>query len=375
MHTQPFYTDADIRLASLLPSESFLADKVTDLPADTVERIIVNPPDEEFGFLHEAAIIEFGGVLYAAWYNCPVYELNGYTPICERRSTDGGRTWSERRVICGDPGGKILYCPPVFGIDGGRLYLFVNQMVAPDHIHALDLYVLNPETDRFEKLWSRPVPFKLNTNAVRLSGGKRMLPGRVGVLDGFPNTPAVLLSADGRSDDGRLDTEWRLVRIMKNGDLPDGSALVHPEISVIENRGVLWMFCRDDARRVPLVFRSGDGGETWSGPMAHDIPIIASKIYCGTLTGGRNYLIANIDKGDRSRLAVYFSEKGSVRFTKRMILFDGSLPGANCTTTACHYPAACEANGKLYVLATLNYDSFTRRGAVLFVVDLHDALD
>ena len=369
MSLTDLYSPEERRLASLLPSASFLADTVADLPTDTVETVIVNPPDEEFGFLHEAAIIEFGGVLYAAWYNCPVHELNGYTPICERRSTDGGRTWSERRVICGDTSGKILYCPPVFGIDGGRLFLFVNQMVAPDHIHTLDLYVLNLETDRFELLWSRSVPFKLNTNAVRLSGGKRMLPGRVGDLDGFPNTPAVLLS-----DDGRPDTEWRLVRIMTNGDLPDGSALVHPEISVIENGGVLWMFCRDDARRVPLVFRSDDGGETWSGPMAHDIPIIASKIYCGTLSDGRNYLIANIDKGDRSRLAVYFSEQGSVRFTERMILFDGSLPGADCTTTACHYPAGCEADGKLYVLATLNYDSFTRRGAILFTIDLRAVL-
>ncbi|MBR4185581.1 MAG: exo-alpha-sialidase [Clostridia bacterium] len=364
MSGQPMNTEADRRLAAMLPHETFLAEEVADLDTDGVEAVIVNPPDGQFGFLHEAAVVEFNGTLYAAWYNCPATELQGYTPICGRRSKDGGRTWSERTVICDDPSGKLLYCPPVFGIDGGRLYLFVNRMVAPDHIHSLDLYVLDPASDRFERLWSKPVPFKLNTNAVRLPDGRRMLPGRVGELDGFPNTPAVLLS-----DDGRLDDDWRQVKIMENGDLPDGSALVHPEISVIENGGTLRMFCRNDARQVPLVFRSDDLGETWSGPIAHDIPIIASKIYCGTLSDGRHYLIANIDKRDRSRLAVYFSEKGSLTFSRRMILFDGCLPGYGPKTTACHYPAAYEANGKLYVIATLNYETSVRRGAVLFTVD------
>ncbi len=364
MNPYDAYDAADRRLADLLPRESFLAETVEELPSDRVRSAVVNPPDERFGFLHEAAIIEFGGTLYAAWYNCPARELQGYTPICGRHSHDGGKTWSDLTVICDDPEEKILFCPPVFAVEGGKLYLFVNRMVAPDHIHALDLYVLDPVTDRFIQLWSRPVPFKLNTNAVTLPNGKRMLPGRVGELDGFPNTPAVLLS-----DSGKPDADWRLVKIAENGDLPDGSALVHPEISVIESGGSLRMFCRDDARRVPLVFRSDDCGESWTGPFAHDIPVVASKIYCGSLSDGRHYLIANIDNSDRSRLAVYFTNGDDLRFEKRMILFDGSLPAVPGATTACHYPAACEADGKLYVITTLNYDSFTRRGAVLFTVD------
>ena len=97
MHAQPYYIDGDIRLASPLTSVSFLADTTADLPTDTVETVIVNPPDEEFGFLHEAAIIEFGGALYASWYNCPAHELNGYTPICERRSAYTRRASVRRR--------------------------------------------------------------------------------------------------------------------------------------------------------------------------------------------------------------------------------------------------------------------------------------
>jgi len=360
----PFFNDADRRLADMLPSMRFLADSAEELPADDVQRVSVHVPDGRFGFLHETAVIEYHGVLYASWYNCTVHELNGYTPICEKRSYDGGRTWTELRIVADDPTGKILYCPPVYAIDHDRLYMFVNQMVAPDHIHSLDLYCLNPVTDRFELLWSRPVPFKLNTNAVRLPDGKWMLPGRVGELDGFPNTPAVLIS-----DSGTIDGGWRLVKIAENGDLPDRERLVHPEISVICAENRLYMFCRNDNRHVPLVYVSDDSGETWSGACGHDIPYIGSKIYTGTLTDGRNYLIANIDILNRSRLAVYFSDKNSVRFTQRMILFDAALP-ENSGTTACHYPAACEADGYLYIISTLNYENFERRGAHLFKIKL-----
>ncbi|MCR5263819.1 MAG: hypothetical protein K6D94_08100, partial [Clostridiales bacterium] len=83
----------------------------------------------------------------------------------------------------------------------------------------------------------------------------------------------------------------------------------------------------------------------------------------------RHYLIANIDRFDRSRLAVYFTDGDRLAFTKRLILYDAEqhgIPG----TTASHYPAACEADGRLYVIATLNFETSVRRGAALYTVDL-----
>ncbi len=362
----PFYSFDDILLAARFDSHSFLDDHIRELSAENMEMIHVHKPDDTFGFLHEAAIIEYHGVLFASWYNNHKTELHGYTPICERRSYDGGKTWTELQIICEDPTGKILYCPPVYAIDHERLYMLVNQMVAPDHIHSLDLYVLDPDTDQFTLLWSRPIPFKLNTNAVKLPNGKWMLPGRMGQLDGFPNTPAVLIS-----DSGNIDGEWRMVKIAENGDLPDGSSLIHPEITVICAEDVLYMFCRDDQRRVPLVYRSDDLGETWSDACSHDIPYVSSKIYAGTLADGQHYLVANIDVWNRSRLAIYFSKPGALRFDRRMILFDGSLPDMP-QTTASHYPAAWESDGVLYVIATLNYEISERRGAILYRLDLRE---
>ena len=365
-HTMHEFFDLnDMLLAAKMPSIHILDNpKVYEHPQPD-KYIRVHDPGEEYGyFLHEAAIIEFNGVLYASWYNCKEKELVGYTPIVGRRSYDGGKTWSDAEIIADDKSGNILYCPPVYGICDGKLYLLLNQMVSADHIHSLDLYVLNPKTDAFEFIWSRPIPFKLNTNVVSLPNGKLMIPGRVAKLDGFPRTPAVLIS-----DSGKIDAEWRIVKVAENGTLPDGETLVHPETTVICCDNKLYLFCRNDHRRVPLVYISEDFGEHWSLPIGHDIPYINSKIYCGQLSSNRFYLIANTENSDRSKLVLFVSEKNEVRFTKEIVLMD-------CKKTdgikMCHYPCAVENNGKLYIIATASYEGEIRndRGAILIQVDL-----
>ncbi len=359
----PFYTLNDCLLASKMNSMHFLSKTQEVFPQ--IERVTVSLPSNEFAFLHESAIIEYKGVLYASWYNCVKKELVGYTPIREKRSYDGGKTWTDGNIIAEDKSGKILYCPPVYGVCDGRLYMLLNQMVSPDHIHSLDLYILDEKTDKFIKLWSRPVPFKLNTNVLRLSNGKLVLSGRMGELDGFPITPAILIS-----DSGKIDADWRLVKVAPNGDLADGEKLVHPETTIVECGNKLYMFNRNDRRKVPIVYVSEDFGESWSEAIAHDIPYVNSKIYAGTLKDGRNYLIANEDKFDRKRLVVYFTDKHSIKITQKVVLFDAENENGNAS--ACHYPCAVEWNNKLYVIATLNctHEFITGRGAMLFIVEL-----
>lgn len=369
MSSLPQYDDHDQYLASLLPKVSFLKQvDPFDLPRiPAMKSCIVNAPDEEFSFLHEAAIISFHGVLYAAWYCNAELELHGRTPILMRRSFDHGVTWTQREILADDPTGTILYCPPVFGICDDRLYLLLNEMwKKPDHMHALDLYVLDESTGTFQFLWSRPLPFKLNTNVYTLPDGRLLLPGRIAQMDSFPNTPAVLIS-----DSGKIDAEWRLVHIAPDGNLPDGSAYVHPELSAIVQEGRTWIFCRNDQRNVPIVYTSDDSCAHFSGPLTHDIPFSSSKIYSGTLSDGRNYVIGNTDRS-RTRLALFVSEPGSMEFTRGYVLQDGPCPELGCGWMW-HYPVACEADGNLYIICTINTDVGTigrRRGAVLFTVPL-----
>lgn len=361
-----YYNDDDRTLDAMLEHLSLSAPGIADTLAlsPDVRTYPVHFPDWQYGFLHEAAVISYHGVLFASWYNCPRAELNLRTPIRERRSKDGGKTWSEPYVIADDPTGKILFCPPVYGICDDTLYMFLNEMVSADHIHALDLYRYDEKTESYTLLWSRPIPFKLNTNVIALPNGKLMLPGRIAELDGFPNTPAVLIS-----DDGKIDTEWRLVRIQKDGVLPDGAELVHPEICPILDGDTVYMFCRDDNRRVPLLYRSDDCGEHWTQAIAHDLPLSDSKIYAGDLSDGRHYLIANLYPG-RSRLAVFFSAPGKPYFDRGVLLQNGvSEDFPVCDGSQWSYPVAWEQDGYLYVIYSAAL-KVTIRGALLSVIPL-----
>jgi len=367
-----FYRKEDAAYAAMLPKIA-ITDGINfdEIPPIGAESYPVYLPEEGYGFLHEAAIIEFHGKLFASWYNNPAHELQGYTPIRGCESTDGGKTWSPAHTLAEDKSGKILYCPPVYGVDGDTLYMFMNQMVSADHMHALDLYIYKEDSDTFERLWSRPIPFKLNTNVYRLNNGKLLLPGRIAKMDGFPNTPAVMIS-----DSGRIDAAWRLVNIAPDGNLADGSKLVHPELSAVIDGDTVYIFCRDDERRVPLMYRSDDNGETWSTPIAIDIPFANSKIYSGTLSDGRNYVVGNLfcreDRPTREWLALLVSEPGEMRFTKLVTLQYRESAALGFGRDQWSYPVAHEADGKLYVIYTVcpvPGDNNTR-GAVVSVVEL-----
>ncbi len=347
--------EKDVIYNSMLKHVNFLKD-LTVLENENPANI-VTMPDEKYKFLHEAAVIYYDGALFAAWYNNRKNELYGETPIRFSRSFDLGKTWEKPQTVVNDESGKIMYCPPVFGICDNKLYMFLNTMVAPDHIHSLDLYVYGDD-GKFSLVSSKPIPFKLNTNVYTLPDGRLIMPGRVGELDGFPNIPAVMIS-----DSGKIDGEWRIVKIQNNGYLADGSELVHPEVSLIVSDTAIHAFCRNDCHNVPILYISRDNGESWSEALTHDIPLGACKIYSGTLSDGRNYIIGNIGSA-REKLAVFLSRKNSMDFDTCIVLNDGYSKklGFGCQW---HYPSACEYNGRLYVIYTVTLNDKNERGAVI----------
>lgn len=371
-----FYTPAALELAESLSYVEFVDEKqliTTDTSpfTDTVIRL----PDEEFRFLHESAVIEFKGVLFAAWYSCPEKELQGYTPIHGARSFDGGKTWTEMVRWADDPTEQEMYCAPAFLVENGALYMFVNTMRGFDNINSLELYKWNETTNTFDKQWRRTMNFKMNANPVKLSNGKLVISGRTGEMGKNPLNPALLIS-----DSATANGDWRIVQV-------DDTQVQAPETSVVEINKILYMFCRNEPGSVgtelsvaeaPLVYVSKDYGETWSQPATHDIPLRAVKLYAGTFSDGRNYVIGNIESSGRTRLAMYVSEPNSCRFTKRIVLYDTKdAPIEN--TVMCHYPCVYEQNGKVYITVTLNYDNtglgddlFQIRGLQCFTAKLTD---
>lgn len=361
------YDETDLEILNRLEHMKILSDGLcleTLSPSDTVKVNAVTYPSDEYGFLHEAAIIEFEGTLFAAWYNCPTHELSDSSPIRFAKSEDLGNSWTEPKTVVDDPTGKILYCPPVFGVQDGKLYMFINEMTRPDCIHSLDLYVYDEETDNFTELWSRgDLPVKLNTNVYTLSNGKLMLPGRWCVRDTFCDVPCVIIS-----DSGKIDADWRIVKIQETHDLPCGRKLIHPEMSAIIDGETVYIFCRTDDTNVPILFVSNDNCESWSSPVSHDIPFSNSKIYSGNLSDGRSYLIGNLYP-ERSRLAIFFSKKdNAMSFDKGIILRDAKNAELDLCSYWC-YPVAHEWDGRLYVIYSFDLGNF-RRGAAVSVVEL-----
>lgn len=336
------------QLEAMLPHIDILSDSV---PVNALGKfpgcrdVIVTRPTPTYLFLHEAAVIGYHGVLFASWYNCPAGELRGYTPIRGAKSFDGGKTWTEPEDIAFDPSGKLLYCPPIYGICDDTLYLLCNTMVSADHMHSLDFFRYDESAGKFRFLRSEPIPFKLNTNVYTMPNGKLLLPGRIAEMDSFPNTPAVLIS-----DSGKIDAPWRLVKIQENGNLPDGSKLIHPELSAIVQDDLITIFCRDDERHVPLLYQSKDCGETWSGPISHNIPFWNSKIYSGTLSTGVNYVVGNI--ASRDRLSIFFSKPGPLNFTCGYDLRNGHDPVLDLYPQF-SYPVCCEMDGMLHIIHTM----------------------
>ena len=355
----PHFTEQDICLYNRLEL-CHLLEHAQNIPVDTCTQLhTVHNPDAEYNFLCEAAIVEFKGKLYSSWYNCSDKKVKRRTSVRGRRSADGGKTWSDIEVIADDPTGNIQYGPSVYGISDGKLYMMINEMILLDHVCAVHLYVLDETSDTFCRLWSKPISFKLNTNTMRLPNGKLMISGGTAEYQNFTSVPAVLIS-----DSGKMDGDWRVVKVAENCRLPDGAKLVHPETCPIITENQIYLFCRNDNRHVPLLYVSEDNGENWSGPKTHDIPLVNSKIYCGRLSDGRNYIIGNIEKTDRSKLMIYFSEKNSMRFTKSIQIPDGKGKGV-------YYPSAYEYNGKLYVTYTENWDYFVR-STKLAIVNLEN---
>ena len=235
-----------------------------------------------------------------------------------------------------------MYCPPVFGISDNTLYMLVNTMKGFDNITSLELYRWNEQTETFDKVWRKPMCFKINTNVVTLPNGKLMIPGRSGTIGKNPLNPAVLIS-----DSGKIDGNWRIVTV-------DPVKRTAPETTVMVVGKTLYMFSRSDSPELTLVYVSTDNGETWSAPATQDIPLRSVKMYAGTLKDGRNYIVGNAEVAGRTRVILYLSEKNSCRFTKQVVLYDAANPTV-AKTEMCHYPCVYESGGKLYITLTVGY--------------------
>lgn len=336
---------------------------------DDIRHIMIEPGNDDYKFLHDPTIIHHKKALVAAWYNCPSEEIADESCIRARRSYDGGKTWTALEVVASDKEKKgIYYVPAQLLSFNGNLYAFVGKMTGHDRILNTTTYKYDGPQKKWQELQKTGDLFLPNCTPVKLNNGNWMMAGRVASAPGqLPLIPAVLISWG-----DSIENTWRLVKLPAEYNEDQ-----YPETTIITSGKNIYAFTRADGpANKPDVFSSNDYGESWTKIRSHDFNAISSKLYAGTLSDGRGYIVFNYvpsgnlvdDIEDRKILAIAISKDGDAPFSFSGI-YKIQSPGAGKPMMS-HYPCVLENEGNLYVVYTANFAGETKRQCELAIIPI-----
>ncbi len=326
-----------------IPSRSDLSE-----PEAMQHKVIHRAGMDRYNFLHDSAIVEYNGVLFAAWYNCPKDEMKEESLIRGRRSYDEGKTWSDVEILASDSEKRgIMYVPVVFGKHREKLYAYVSNMTDSDIVTQCEVFLYKAQTNTWESKGYIAPRFLPNSAPVSLPSGGYIMGGRVADAPGTkPTTPAIALSRN-----GNVTEPWNIVRLLPDGHLADGSRMRFPETALIVEPSQITAFVRNDGGK-SILFESFDEGQTWSAPQKHNLHIGASKIYAGKLSTGQRFLLYTYPtKGYRELLVLAVSRPNECRFSRMWRIHDGYSKELKAGPEW-SYPCAIEAFGKLVIVCT-----------------------
>jgi hypothetical protein len=321
-------------------------------PAGMSHILVHDGRKDILSFLHDVSLAVHDGKIYIAWYNSTDNEICGTSLIRGRFSQDEGQTWSEPFTIAGSFAAQGHHYVPVnFFPHGDNLYALITEMIGKNITTALDLFEKLPgPSENWEKVATIADGLITNTPPLKMADGNWIVGGWTPMKNETPAYPVVLVS---QGDD--IARPWRCC-FLYDPFKPDGVRIRCPEITLHLDGPVVTAYVRSGNNEGPsYVFESSDFGRTWPAPMITPMPINGSKMFAGTLSSGKRYLIYNVERGYfvRTLLVIAVAEPGKRAFSHVYKLFEGNdalLDGRGSTWS---YPAACEHNGFLYIGCTL----------------------
>jgi sialidase-1 len=223
------------------------------------ESVDVVPGDATNMRTGEADIVrDVDGSLFMAYTHFRSWEDDAAAEILSRRSPDGGRSWSEAKVVVENEGRKNVAAVSMLQLAPDRLLLFYQRQDSPQSC----ILCARASTDGGKGFG--PATFLTsdehyyclcNDSALVLSSGRLLLPFTVDLS--ATGTPARLEAGCLYSDDG--GTSWR----SSNTVFAPESGAMEPKVVELKD-GRFWMLLRTDQGTLYQSY-SENGGERWSG--------------------------------------------------------------------------------------------------------------
>lgn len=315
---------------------------------------LVHRQTPDFEFLHEPRLAHDGKTLYVNFSNAPKLESEPAQVMRGRRSTDGGKTWSDIEVVAGGfaDGKRRHETAPLLAREDGVWALVGRYDFGSKSALGMEIWREHPATKQFAPVSDGIVapdfiPF---VAPQRLANGNWIVGGHLQKV----TRAAVAIS------EGENLLRWRIVPLQD--DIHPG----FPETALaVQGNDVLAIVRPDKApNSMALASISRDGRNSFSKLLPTTLPMEESKPFAGTLSNGRSYLIWNHGKERRNELWIAVTAPGTLYpFEKVWRLVGGpaeALPadlaeiGETAPVHNWAYPEAVERDGTLYVVFSLN---------------------